>query len=465
MIQFRSGAVSLFVSVAFACSSAEAPVGQKGGPCYPNDTCNAELRCEEGLCAPAEPLSDGGVAPDSGTSDGGTTDSGGAHDTGAVDGGSDDATSGDTGGTADAGTSDGSTGDTGAPDGGPNDAAVGDSGVGDSGVSDAGSDPCQNVSCALAPATTCINNTTQRTYSTPGQCQGGICQFGHNDQVCADACVQGACAVLTCNAAICDTPPGDVCADANHLAMYADFGTCNGSSCDYSSANWLCSGGCAGGGCAPGSWRLVDLDPGRAFKTAVAFDAADQPHVFAMTDPGMVAYWNTPTGWTSQLFDPNLYGIADIHPASDASGGVHVVYHESANTNVRYAYKPHGGASFAVEFVASTGDVFPLDLTLDSQGIPSVLYADTTNFSFVVARRTAPGQWTTTHTMPGHSGSSGSRGFLVFDENDAPIVALSIFSFNNSTQTRTLNSRLSTDNGVGGFNSSTLSDDVVSGLA
>ena len=41
------------------------PVGEKGGECYPNDTCNDDLICEKGICVTYTP-SCGNGAKDSG---------------------------------------------------------------------------------------------------------------------------------------------------------------------------------------------------------------------------------------------------------------------------------------------------------------------------------------------------------------------------------------------------------------
>jgi hypothetical protein len=324
-------------------------------------------------------------------------------------------------------------GDAGAtsPDATSPDATSRDAASGRDAAAPDGADLCSGVACGQAPPPTCVGNTTLRTFTAPGTCAAGQCSFSQADTTCADRCSQGACVVLTCGAARCDTPPGPTCVDANTIRRSAPIGACNGATmtCAYSPTDSICTQGCAGGACAPGSWYATVLDD-NADVTAIAVDPLDQPHIAFFHQNDLRVASRSDRGWTVYPVDANM-GQSVPKIVADASGGVHVLYDDVVNHNVRYAYRTYGAASFTVEFVASIGDVTPIALAIDAAGVPVVAYADRTNVRIRAVRRTGPSQWTETHSMAG--GSTNNLGNLVLGPSGEPFLAYSAFRYRGNT--------------------------------
>ncbi|MCK5796012.1 MAG: PKD domain-containing protein [Deltaproteobacteria bacterium] len=49
-------------------------------------------------------------------------------------------------------------------------------------------DPCAGIDCATMPDPVCVGEATLRTFTGPGSCVGGVCQFSHHDAPCTDCC-------------------------------------------------------------------------------------------------------------------------------------------------------------------------------------------------------------------------------------------------------------------------------------
>jgi len=113
--------------------------------------------------------------------------------------------------------------------------------VDDSGAHCAGEDPCTGVPCDVAPFA-CLK--------VPGHCENGSCVFEYDDGAScedgdpcttSDRCAQGVCAgtLLECNA-----PPPAVCRDATTLQTYSMPGSCVGGQCEYAVTEVVCANGC-----------------------------------------------------------------------------------------------------------------------------------------------------------------------------------------------------------------------------
>lgn len=294
-------------------------------------------------------------------------------------------------------------------------------------------DPCAAVSCAQVPPPTCVGNTTLRTYSGAGTCSMGQCVYPSTDTTCGDRCSQGACVVLTCGATRCDMPPAQACVDAQTLRRAAPIGSCDAvtMTCSYASADSICSQGCAGASCAPGSWLATRVDDDGRYP-AIAIDPLDQPHLAFFHGAELRVASRSDRGWSTTTVDSSL-SPTNAMIAADGSGGLHVVYDEVQNHNVRYAYRAYGAATYSVEFVATAGDVYPFALGIDAQGVPTVVYLDRTNGQARAARRTGPGTWTVTHSMP--SGGQYARGKLQFGPAGEPYLAYAAWRIRGTTAT------------------------------
>jgi hypothetical protein len=107
---------------------------------------------------------------------------------------------------------------------------------------------CEGVVCPAAPATQCLDATTQRAFAA-GVCNSsdGACRFAPVDSVCAQGCVNGACVASTCPATPCADVPVTACASGTMLRVYS--GVCAVGACSYPSNDIACYNGCVDGHC------------------------------------------------------------------------------------------------------------------------------------------------------------------------------------------------------------------------
>ena len=109
--------------------------------------------------------------------------------------------------------------------------------------------PCQGVTCGTPPASTCVNATTRRTFSTSGTCSGGACSYASSDTACQFGCTNGACVGNPCQGVTCNMAPASTCVGANTLRTFSTSGTCSSGACSYASSDSACAFGCASGAC------------------------------------------------------------------------------------------------------------------------------------------------------------------------------------------------------------------------
>ena len=111
-------------------------------------------------------------------------------------------------------------------------------------------DPCEGVTCDTPPDPTCSDASTLTTYSGPGECVLGHCQYPSDNTTCPAGCAEGACNNEDpCEGIICDDPPANTCTDATHLRAYDPIGTCSDGQCEYTFSNVECPDGCVEGSC------------------------------------------------------------------------------------------------------------------------------------------------------------------------------------------------------------------------
>jgi hypothetical protein len=117
------------------------------------------------------------------------------------------------------------------------------------------SDHCTGMSCAgtpracaTPPPAECVGTGTLRTYTLPGQCVDGTCEYSHTDRTCpSNDCQSGTCSGDPCAGVTCTTP-GDPCRET--------VGTCVDGDCEYPPKVLDCDrphatgGHCVAGACA-----------------------------------------------------------------------------------------------------------------------------------------------------------------------------------------------------------------------
>jgi hypothetical protein len=156
-------------------------------------------------------------------------------------------------------------------------------------------DPCAGINCNFAPAPTCLNVSTLRTYSAIGTCQNGVCGYPTTDVNCVNGCESGACTNQDlCAGVSCAQPPANGCVGGK-IRTYEATGTCNSGTgqCSYNFAESNCAGICLNNQCVLG---LAFTQTGPSIRHQV--NAVDQApgssgnHVLAVGPGGRVAKWN-----------------------------------------------------------------------------------------------------------------------------------------------------------------------------
>lgn len=385
---------SLFVFalfLAFVGCTEEHPIlpGGAGDSCSDDAPCRAGLVCKANVCA--SPASDASNTR-SDASSGDAADAAEDSDSGAADGGGADSDSG-----------------VGDPDSGE----VSDSGVAaDSGdVSDSGV-----VSDGGVAADAGFPDALPADLGPPLD-SGPLPDSG----------------VPSCNMMLCNSPPPRVCIDAQRLRHFASVGTCAPQGCEYATADYSCTQGCAGSACAPGSYLSLTIDGDASEDTAITVDPWGQPHIGYIDGIDLKVASLTDRGWIITTADASIgfRGGRTMFMETDAAGGLHIAYTEAAARNVRYAYRAPGATMFNIEFVASIGDLMAMAIALDAQGVPHVLYYDTTTIDVVLARRQSANNWVVTHSGGGNY-SSGGFGELELDAGGAPYIAYTSSRLNGS---------------------------------
>jgi Cys-rich repeat protein len=181
----------------------------------------------------------------SGAGDGGASGTSGSGGSGAGAGGTPVGGSGGGGGTEVAGSGGGGAAGTG------NDASLDT--AGGTGATDAGNDvvtnPCAGVVCNTPPANVCADANNLAVFNPTGTCDQGQCHYTFQATNCPQGCVNDACVNNPCLGVTCITPPASVCADATQLTVYDTPGSCSNGNCSYGSHNVFCGFGCSSGVC------------------------------------------------------------------------------------------------------------------------------------------------------------------------------------------------------------------------
>jgi formylglycine-generating enzyme required for sulfatase activity len=114
-------------------------------------------------------------------------------------------------------------------------------------------DPCAGKVCDTAPPY-CADNYTLTTYTLPGTCVAGTCNYTPGNKNCPFGCANGACKPDPCTGVTCNTQQPAVCSSSATATTYAATGTCDNTSgtakCVYQSMDTNCGSNkaCSGAG-------------------------------------------------------------------------------------------------------------------------------------------------------------------------------------------------------------------------
>ncbi|MBI5544626.1 MAG: choice-of-anchor D domain-containing protein, partial [Deltaproteobacteria bacterium] len=127
-------------------------------------------------------------------------------------------------------------------------------------------DPCAGVSCNTPPGP---------CFKEAGACSEGACFYSPKDDGTgcddANACTeQDVCRAGSCQGTpkSCLTPPAGHCTGSNAFVTYSSPGTCANGACQYTELQHSCSGGCVNDVCTPPPCQgMTCNDPPPCFKT------------------------------------------------------------------------------------------------------------------------------------------------------------------------------------------------------
>jgi len=186
---------------------------------------------------------------------------------------------------------------------------------------------CATVTCDAAPAATCVDAATRRSYLQSGTCEPttGQCTYPVMETSCEEGCQDGACVGQSgaCAGITCTTPPQPQCEGGN-LRTWTGPGTCSAAgTCSYFSSVEGCPGGCAAGACVPVQISFAETAPQlRSLLTAVdVAPGSSGNHVLVAGPGGYVARWNG-AAWTQLTSgtQANL-GAVSLYGSGGAVGG------------------------------------------------------------------------------------------------------------------------------------------------
>jgi alpha-tubulin suppressor-like RCC1 family protein len=103
------------------------------------------------------------------------------------------------------------------------------------------------IACTTPPAAMCMGSRL-RTYSSIGACSAGECDYHPVDTDCMFGCAEGRCLADPCASLSCTTPPAPQCMGVT-LRTYSSAGTCAAGACSYPNTERTCDFGCSAGAC------------------------------------------------------------------------------------------------------------------------------------------------------------------------------------------------------------------------
>ena len=115
--------------------------------------------------------------------------------------------------------------------------------------SDGSSHVCDGVVCDDPPKNTCADAQHLTVYDTIGVCDEAGCHYAFHVEECLRGCQNDGCVGEPCVGVKCDKPPDNECADEHHLTVFEVPGRCEEGQCIYDKHEQYCANGCEGGGC------------------------------------------------------------------------------------------------------------------------------------------------------------------------------------------------------------------------
>lgn len=101
-------------------------------------------------------------------------------------------------------------------------------------------DPCASVSCHSPPSPLCVDAATLRSFGTVGQCFEAACSYAPVQTACPFGCVHGACKPDPCASFSCDAPPAPLCLSPMSLRNFSSPGQCDAGVCGYLASTTSC---------------------------------------------------------------------------------------------------------------------------------------------------------------------------------------------------------------------------------
>ena len=87
-------------------------------------------------------------------------------------------------------------------------------------------DPCDQLVCDTAPPPVCDpDGFTLISFTEPGVCLEGVCDYDESRASCAAGCLNGVCLAGACDTTTCNRPPANEC-DGETAVRYEQMGTC-----------------------------------------------------------------------------------------------------------------------------------------------------------------------------------------------------------------------------------------------
>ncbi len=269
-------------------------------------------------------------------------------------------------------------------------------------------EPCVEGSiCERPPLPICVNAIELRTYAEIGTCESARCAYTHSDAVCPGGCDAGRCVAPRCMSGEWTqvtleshehTRISALAVDASG-ALHVSYGGF------HSDEPWRTELRYGRRG-LDGVWTSSPTSSTttlRYFFQSIALDTAGGVHVsyYDGTFARLLHTYRSPHGaWNTRTIDdalqgsPSRVGVSEAASALavDASGGIHVAYHDFGAA-LRYAYRGLDG-SWSITTVDSSG-MFP-SLAVDASGGVHVTYTGSTdagNGRLRYAHRSPAGSW------------------------------------------------------------------------
>ena len=108
---------------------------------------------------------------------------------------------------------------------------------------------CGTITCNTPPANVCADADNLEVFEATGTCDKDQCTYASMITPCPDGCANGQCNGDPCIGVSCNAPPAPHCSAANTKRVYNSPGTCSNGMCSYTFTDQNCPYGCTNGVC------------------------------------------------------------------------------------------------------------------------------------------------------------------------------------------------------------------------